>query len=278
MKRAWTVAVVVAAVLLIGGGAAAWVFLGAVTPEEAVAAVVDKLDTVSSYRFTMQGTVESGGQGLDMQFEGSVQEGPSIADSRLQMAGTVGVMGQSVGMSQIMLDGKVYLQYDQDPLGVPGQWYWMDFDLSGVQSSQGGNPSEYLQYMTAYSTIEELEDETIIGSKCRHYHLTIDPNKVADLAVQNYEQMAGQMPGAAAEAFDSEQLRAIYAGSDITVDVYIDKDSGLPVRQVLWLDLGGELPTTFEITMDFFDFDEPIVIEAPAGAVPLPVELGGKTL
>jgi hypothetical protein len=31
------------------------------------------------------------------------------------------------------------------------------------------------------------------------------------------------------------------------------------------------------LTMDLFDFNKPVDIKAPAGAIPLPAELGGTT-
>lgn len=162
------------------------------------------------------------------------------------------------------------VQYDPNPLGTPGQWYVMDLDLSGIQTAQGGgNPSEYLQYMKAYSTVEQLDDASVNGVDCEHYFLTIDTTKLADMAVENYKTLAEQMPAGAAEP-DEEALRAMYEGATMTVDIYISKEDGMPRRQEMWMDFSGDLDATMEITLDLFDFNQPVEITAPDGAVPLP--------
>lgn len=262
--------------LLGGGAAAAWLLLGALSPEEAVAAVVEKLDDVTSYGFTMDATIETGGESIDMEFEGVAEEGATPAETSLSMDGSMSLLGQSIKMAEVMADGKLYIKYDPDPFGTPDQWYEMDFDLSGVQSTQsGGNPSQYLQYMEAYSEIEQLDDATIDGMECKHYRLAIDPTKLADMAVSNTESIAEQLPDEIAAQLDPEQMRKMYEGATINMELYIG-DDGMPRRQVIDMELLSPQPMTMTVTMDLFDFGKPAEISAPAGAVPLSTKLGGS--
>lgn len=269
-KTLWVIAAVVGLAVVGVGAFGAWMVFGLVTPEEAVAAVTEKLGRVDTYRFEMLGTIKSQGQEIELDFKGVAADAAVPAETKLSMDGDMTLMGQRLGMAEILLDGKLYLQYDPNPLGTPGQWYVMDLDLSGMQMAQGGgNPSEYLQYMKAYSTVEQLDDVNINGVDCAHYFLTIDTAKLTDMAVSNYTALAEQMPAGAA-GFDEETLRAMYEGATMTTDIYISKDDGMPRRQELWMEFAGDLDMTMEVTLDLFDFDKPVEITAPDGAVPLP--------
>lgn len=279
MKRSWIgiiVAIVVVGVLAFGA-AAAWLFLGALTPEEAVAAVVEKLEGVTTYGFEMSASVETAGQAVEMDFEGVAEEGASLADTRLAMDGTMNLAGQSIGMAEVLTDGRLYLKYSPDPLGNTDQWYYMDFDPAALQSIQAGtNPSEYLDYMQAYSEIEQMRGETIDGVRCNRYHLVIDADKIAQIAVENASAIAEQMPPEVAAQFDPAQVGAMYEAATITMELYLGEDDGMPHRQVITMQLSNPEPMTVTVTMDLSDFGKPVDISAPQGAVPLPVQMGGN--
>lgn len=268
------------AVLVIAGGALGFWLLAGPTPEEAIAAVADKVDGLETFGFTMEMRVEVQGQSLDMEFEGVAEDNSNPAAAKVAMDGSMRLLGQTIGMSEVILDGRLYLKYDPDPFGAGPQWYYMDFDLSGLQTANQGsaNPAEYLDYMKAYSTVESKGREEIDGVKCEHYYLVIDGEKIADMAVENYSELMGQLPEDANDgSFDAETLREMYADADLTMDLYIGVEDGMPYRQVLEMKLGGALPIDMVLTMDLFDFNKPVDIKAPAGAIPLPAELGGTT-
>lgn len=279
MKRNWiaiVVAIVVVGVLAFGA-AAAWLLLGALSPEEAVAGVLEKLEGVTTYGFKMDASVETAGQVVEMEFEGVAEEGASLTDTRLSMDGTMRLAGQSIDMAEVLTDGKLYVKYAPDPLGNVDQWYYLAFDPAAIQSLQAGsNPSEYLDYMKAYSEIEQMRDGTINGVRCNRYHLVIDADKVAEIAVENAEAIAEQMPPEVAAQFDPAQVGAMYEAATITMELYLGEDDGMPHRQVITMELSNPEPMTMTISMDLADFGEPVDITAPDGAVPLPVQMGGS--
>lgn len=272
MKRGWIGIVVAMAVvgLVAGGAAGAWLFMGALTPEEAVAAVVETLEGVETYRFSMDGSVETAAQSVTMEFQGVAEEGATPATIRMSLDGMVHAGGRSVGMAEVVTGGMLYLKYAPDPLGNPDQWYYMAFDPSALQSQSGGNPSEYLDYVQAYSEIEQVRGETIGDVRCDHYHLVIDPVKVADIAVANARAIADQMPPEVAARFDPDRVRAAYQAATITMELYLGEDDGLPRRQVITMQLSHPEPATVIISMDLFEFGTAAEITAPAGAIPLP--------
>lgn len=270
----------VVAVLAIAGGVLGFWLLSGPTPEEAIAAVAENVDGLETFGFTMEMRVEVQGQSLDMEFEGVAEDNSNPAEAKVAMDGSMSLLGQTIGMSEVIADGKLYLKYDPDPLGAGPQWYYMDFDLSGMQTANQGsaNPAEYLDYMKAYSTVEPKGREEIDGVECERYYLVIDSEKIAEMAVENYEELMGQLPESPADgSIDAEALREMYKDADLTMDLYVGVEDGMPYRQVLTMDLGGELPVETVLTMDLFDFNKPVDITAPAGAIPLPAELGGTT-
>ncbi len=275
------VVVSVVAVAVIATGIIAFsLYGGGSSPDEAIAAVIQKVEELKTFAFTMDMELETFGQSMTMEFEGSAEDNANPAAAKVDMTGSMSVLGQSITMSEVLMDGKLYLKYDPDPLGAESQWYFMDYDLSGMQTAnQGsGNPAEYLEFMKAYSSVESKGTETINDIKCNHYYLVIDGAKIADMATANYEEMMKQMPEGTTEgAYDAEQARAMYEDAEITADLYVGVDDGMPHRQVVNMGLKSPVPMDMTISMDMFDFNKPVDIKAPAGAVPLPVELGGTS-
>lgn len=274
-RKAVGALVAVAVVLTVGAGAAvAWFAFMGPTPEEAMAAVSENMDTLDSYGFKMNMSIETVGETVDIDFGGVATNVGSVADTELKMDGTMTLMGQTIGMSEVMSGGSMYLKYDPNPFGAAGQWYSMALDLSGVKTiDPTSNPSGYLEYMKAYSTVEEVGTEEIDGEKCRHYHLVIDGDKVAEMAAANAEALSGQLPDGVMPG--AQELRDLYSDATITMELYVGKDDNMPHRQELTIGLKNVQPINATITMDLFDFNIPVTIEVPAGAVPLPSQAPG---
>lgn len=272
------IAVSLVAVLVIAGGIYAFTLFSGPSPEEAMAEAIETIEKLESYSFTMDMEMSTLGQTVEMTMEGQAQEAEDVGDAKVSMEGSMDVLGQEMKLYERILGGKVYMKYEPDPTGAEPQWYYMDFDLTGLQSagSSGSNPTEYLEYLGAFSSVESKGTQSINGVECRQYYLEIDGEKLADLALENYEAMAEQMPQAQSEEFSAEMVREMYAEMDMTMDLFLGVDDGLPYREVIRMTLTSPIETDVTITMDLFDFNEPVEIEAPANAVPM--EMGGTAL
>lgn len=262
--------------IVVGAAVAGFVLFGGSSPEKAIAAVIEKTEKLESYGFSMDAEIEAAGQEISMELEGVSEGEYDPATMKMSASGSMQFLGQTLGISEIMADGRLFVKYDPNPISEQPQWYYMDLNLQNLQSasqSSGGSPSEYLQYMKAYSTVEEKGDEEIDGVACTHYYLVIDMAKLGDIAASNYEVLAEQMPGDAAE-FDRDEVLKMYEDAEMTMDIWVGVDDGMPHRQSIEMSMENPVPMTATIVMDLFDFNEPVDVEAPSDAVPLPGQPG----
>jgi len=162
---------------------------------------------------------------------------------------------------QLVADGTtMYMQIPFASL-VDAQEGWVSIDLAamGVGADQLGaydlrNMLEILR--GASGEPEVVGNEEVRGVETTHYRATIDLAKALDEA-----------PEAARAALDQLGEAGDLKGAHMDVDVWIDAD-GLPRRQSM--DMGsifgslGVGDTSVTMTIEYFDYGEPVDIEVPS--------------
>jgi hypothetical protein len=152
------------------------------------------------------------------------------------------------------------------PLLPGGDAEWIRFDAeelaeqSGIDVDQltggagGSNPADILAGLEGISEdgIDEVGSEEVRGVDTTHYAGEID----MEAALQQLED-AGAEGVMDDEAMD--RFQELYGDTAIPVDVWID-DDGLARRMSMVAPAAGE---EVEITIEMFDYGEPVDIEVP---------------
>jgi hypothetical protein len=146
-------------------------------------------------------------------------------------------------------------------LGAPSGWLSMDLEELGMGADQLGAGAYDLR-----STLETLRGisgepdvvgtDDVRGVETTHYRATVDLAQALAEAPESARAALEQMGGA--EGLD---------GAEMVVDIWIDAE-GLPRRQSL--DMGSMFATlgmgdaSATVTIEYFDFGEPVDIEVPS--------------
>lgn len=201
--------------------------------EEATAA----MEEVSSAAFTMDMTVDSDQGSLSLQSDGVMD----IDDKRMRMNMSLESQGQTIELTQYIIDQTAYQQVD-------GQW--QSSDVSGQDIWAEGNQLNMQQRMLENSTVEVTGNDTVDGNEV--WVVSIEPS---DEAIQQF--LTGTGTGVT-ENMDIES---------ISFTQYVDTDTHHVRKLDLSMDttMQGE-SATMEMTMTFSRFDESFDIELPSGA------------
>ncbi len=152
---------------------------------------------------------------------------------------------------------------------VPGGKSWIKGDLQTLSraggdavdlgSLGGSDPRDVLEVLKAVSgTIETVGRESQRGVDTTHYRATLDLAALMRLG-------AGKQ--AAAALGDLDQLLEQSGLTSIPIDVWVD-DDGLLRRMDLAFSMSqpGQGEASASITLELFDYDEPVSIELPPPA------------
>ncbi len=204
---------------------------------------------VESFRGTYQMAMTSGGFTMEM-------AGDFLFQAPYSMYMTMDFLGQTMEMLMILPDMYV---------NVPDEgWYVVDTaDAAGIDwdvytkwlEQQG--PLDYSSMAKQLEHLTQLPDDTIDGVPYLHYQGDLD---FADAMEEIPE---GLMDPAVLDA-------AAGAVDAINVEVWLHKDTYLPLRYVMSIDyssLAGSPPFSMTMSMRYFDYNEPVDIpEPPADA------------
>ncbi len=229
-----------------------------------LAAAPDAADAVGSAAFVMRMDMSSADLGtVTVQARGSMAFDPV----RFAAVGTMSGAGASGSYEMRLVDGVMYMRMPQAAALLRPGVEWLAFDLealsesSGVDvsalysSSQSQNPTAMLELLRgAADGVTTVGEETLRGVETTHYRATVDTDAALELS-------GTELEGALAPALDllPEQYE---------VDVWLDAD-GLPRRMSYELTMtppqGAAM--TQSITMEMFDYGEPVDVPAPPADV-----------
>jgi hypothetical protein len=224
----------------------------------------------ASVEMVMEMTVQ--GQDLEMRATGAMDSEAQQMSMELDMGAMFRGLAEQTGESlpegldepmRLVADGTT--MYVQMPfaalLGAPSGWLSMDLAEMGAGPDPLGAGAYDLR-----STLETLRGTTgepevvgteeVRGVETTHYTATVDLAKALEEAPESARAALEQLGGS--DALD---------GAELVVDIWIDAD-GLPRRQTM--DMGGAFGAmglgtgTATMTIEYFDYGEPVDIEVPA--------------
>src|SRR5207249_2512912 len=153
-----------------------------------IALAADRTTKAGSSRIAITARVTGGGIS-----SGPVTEsGAGVADYERNVASLqLTISGAGAGPQAIEFRIVGPILYEKLPPGaIAGSKPWIKIDFSGVTGSQGGssgpaaftgNPAQTLQYLKgASNSVTDEGEDTIRGTKTKHYRLTVDLRKAAD--------------------------------------------------------------------------------------------------
>jgi hypothetical protein len=225
----------------------------------------------ASMEMVMELTIE--GQDIEMRATGAMDAEAQQMAMELDMGAMFRDLAEQTGDSlpegldqpmRVVADGTtMYMQMPfLSALGAPSGWLSMDLEELGMEADALGAGAYDLRgtLETLRGTTGEPEvlgTEEVRGVATTHYQATVDLAQALEEAPESARAAIEQMGGAA------EGLQ----GAEIVVDIWIDAD-GLPRRQSM--DMGGMFGAlgvgtgSATMTVEYFDFGEPVDIEIPS--------------
>ena len=224
----------------------------------------------ASMEMVMEMTIE--GQDIEMRATGAIDAEAQQMVMELDMGAMFRDLAEQTGESlpegldepmRVVADGTtMYMQMPfMSALGAPSGWLSMDLEELGMEADTLGAGAYDLR-----GTLETLRGTTgepevvgtdeVRGVDTTHYRATIDLAQALEEAPESARAALEQMGGA--EGLESAEL---------VVDIWIDAD-GLPRRQSM--DMGGMFGAlgmdagSATMTIEYFDFGEPVDIEVPS--------------
>ena len=168
--------------------------------------------------------------------------------------------GQTVYLRMPMLEMLTgttgWLSATPDELGAGG-------DALGITGT-ATSPAQLLETLRGVSDeVDELGTEEVRGVRTTRYRATVDVEKVLEaIPPEQRVQMEKQLDDLGGVGIDS-----------VPLDVWVD-DDGLPRRvQMAFDDMGAEmgLPGSATMTMELFDYGQPVTIEVPPASEVTPI-------
>ncbi len=161
---------------------------------------------------------------------------------------------------------------------VDGAWYAIDGKtFAAMFGADAGAPSGPNDALVAwrtlrafaiagapYAIIKTSPSEFVNGSSAWHYTVAIDPDAAADLAVD----ALAFLRGAALSPAEEQKVRADAATHPVTVEAWIDKNSGRFRRVDVTVE--NAAAGISSIYLEFEKWNDAPAIAAPAHATPLP--------
>jgi len=222
----------------------------------------------ASMEMVMEMAIE--GRAIEMRATGAMDAEAQQMTMELDMGAMFRGLAEQTGESlpegldepmRVVADGTT--MYVQMPflsaLGAPSGWLSMDLEELGMGADTLGaydlrGTLETLRGATGEP--EVVGTEEVRGVETTHYRVTVDLAQALEEAPESARAALEQMGGAAG-----------LEGAEMVVDIWIDAD-GLPRRQSM--DMGsmfgamGMGAASATMTIEYFDFGEPVDIEVPA--------------
>lgn len=219
---------------------------GAGVSLNAVAKAADKASKAGSEHVTMSATVTGTGTPVEMHGSGDFTNKPALGS----LTTSVKTGGKAFEMDEVLKDTRVYMRSPIYSTVLPSgkQWVVIDFQKSakklGVNFNQltSQSPSDTLAALEKVGSVKKIGPETVDGVQTIHYTATIDISK--SKALKKLEE---------AVTYHYEP-----------VQVWIGKDSGLPVRLTMAFvveNAGNSIRTAMK--MDYSSYGEQVNVAVP---------------
>ena len=233
---------------------------GAKTSLGSIELAADRTTKAGTSRIAITARVTGGGIS-----SGPITEtGTGVADYERNVASLqLTISGAGAGPQAIEFRIIDRILYEKPPAGsIPASKPWIKVDLSGLAGARGegssgpaaftGNPAQTLQYLKgASNSVTDAGEDTIRGTKTKHYRLTVDLRKAAE-----------RMPAQQRVTF--LQALKYFGSTTLPMDVWVD-DQGRVRRMSLSMEmnLGTQGTAKIEETVDLFDFGVPVKVSPP---------------
>ena len=241
-----------------------------ITEEELFGAVITSSQDVETYELDMvmdmEMSGESDGETIEMNIiyimNGVVDNTNREMYESLSMEMDMGWMSQSMQMEMYLIGDTMYM--NMSGLGVTEQW--MKETTPGLWDEE--NLLEQQIDLLETADVEFLGSETVKGVDCYKVELVPDLEKLAEIAMQNMEEMYAESP------FDLEEVLKSYSAIQ-----WFAKDTCLPMKATMQMtmvmssDIMGVPGEEFEMEMDvstyvvWENYGEPVSIELPQEAL-----------
>jgi hypothetical protein len=235
-----------------------------------ISATPDRTAAAKTARFNGGVAVETGGQTVDLQFDGAFDFSTRAASITMDL-GQLGLPLGGGGRVEVrVVDGVLYMNLGGlagaagSGLSLPAGKSWMKLDVNGLVQSAGGSgsgrlgalggadPSGALDALRGVSSdVEDLGAETIRGTETTHYRVHLD---LAKALQQVPPDLRNQV---------KEGLDALGTGT-IPADVWIGAD-GMLRKLTMTMD-GSKLGTkggSVGVTFELYDFGAAVDVHAP---------------
>jgi hypothetical protein len=231
------------------------------TPLDLVLASSEKVADISTMAFTMTFGTPDGSFGADGLMD---MNGPRMSMT-MDMSSLIPPAERKAGtkVKMVLTDQAMYMQYPGIAAETGGK-HWLRLDLASlgednplapmIEQMQDADPSQNVAFLVGAQDVTTVGVEDVRGTSTTHYKFTIDMQKASAAAPENFRK------------FISEALAEIGSNPLIPGDVWLDAD-GLPRRMSYEMTMSpepGEAPVKVTVSMDMFDFGQPVSITPPA--------------
>lgn len=191
---------------------------------------------MKTYTMEMEMSTAVEGAPMEMTMTGSF-DGSDAATPRSHLK--MNVSGMEIEM--IMVEGDAFMK-----MALLGE-DWIKMDPEDAAEMTGGSSPDIGQWTEDYAKnlekVELIGEEDLNGLAVRHYRLTLKPEALKGLGVEDV-------------GFET---------TDVAFDVWIDGDG---FTRKFAMDMAGDVPVSMTATLD--DINEPVTIEAPKDWVEMP--------
>lgn len=224
------------------------------TPAAAVAEAAKNAEDITSFRYTMTGTVPEQGR---IRAEAAMRTKPAPAMSMKMTSLDRGANGTA---EIRLVDGVMYIGGTAVPAEQLDGKSWMKLDMSalgakeGIGSSAMGdqvnrNPADESTFLTGSEDVEKVGTETVDGVRTTHYKGTVTP-----------KQLRKALQGKDDATLERRLTQFMKLGVDkLTMDIWIDGDDHTKKFRMQGHAAKGPL----DMTITFLDVNEPVTVTAP---------------
>jgi hypothetical protein len=245
---------------------------GSSVDPKSVANAATKTSSLKSFRVHTTTTFKLGSRNLTFTGDGAFASRARRGRLSLDMSALNQIVGgqgspYNLGYALFILDGSaIYMRipilrqfnprlrpWVKLDLGQAGRTQQLDFGPF-LQFSQGGDPTQALQYLRAAGKIKKKGGGDVRGVATTRYRVEVDLRKVADKAsVERRDELRKNI----------DRLIALSGSSTIPIDVWIDKQGY--VRKEAYtetVELQGN-KAGVQASLETFDFGAPVVAPVP---------------